>query len=1026
MKKEFQKVLRGVVLIFSLVLIFIGITDNTFAAISTQNQGHYYVENDYSAFGKFSGPRYIETPTGDYSSYVITDYNPVTTQSVVGSYRNDATVTSLVGVNTSQGITYTGMSPDYFGLEDVNWRFNICTANNLCWPAYVTSNSSDTFVEPFNDSARVGGMFGVNGTTKPGFRITTANQSYSYVATGGTHAGPFTRTQVRSCAPKYVCTDARTLEYRDSDCNYHASANCTDICINGTCDPSPTPAQNVTTQPMTPPDVPFVTAPQFTSAQGLLQCKVFERIKSTGNIEYYNIPDAVYHANVLMNPSTAKLLSWTALDSAFSTSDNQRPIYGYHLDDTWNYGSRWNSSTNILSLDLYPNFYGGLMFRSKSELQGYVPSPGNVSYFSMFRGDSYVLQLQSYYWDGKISPPSYYHYTLPTYDQCAPPNEITSITVQKQNMSCADTSNLISWTAVPGADQYQIVVTNNANPSWMPAGMGPGDLIATTNSTSYTYTPVSPAVNATYKVKIYAHNSKGWNISNSTTQFTTNGNCNCTGPDGATIANGASATYYSAQSGSCPSISRTCVNSVLSGSNTYQYATCSHNCLAPDGTTMTGGQSRVFYDSSTSNTTCNSINRVCNASTGVLSGDPSYTYNTCTSTACIGPGGHSIPVGTGRTYYRSTVGTVVAPCESENRICSVSTPHTLSGTFTEDYCNMTGNSCTGPGGITIPDGSAYTYYSYSTDINNVPCDSQTRWCTDGVLGGDPNYAYLKCPMGNSCSVAVGGNTVSMEDGETKRFYFITPSPCDDGYDDVTCNDGTLENSTGTYQTTTCTNDCTVNGVGITNGSYHDFYSTNSGSCSISRARFYCTNGVVSGGTPTDYPYGTCVERDCLSGGVIVQTENEVKHYSKLTAPPPCSTWDRTCVFNNTNQSSSLIDSNQTVVACGNQSGNITIGTYTASPEIVNPGGYSTITVQVTGAKHGCEVTGENINSLGGDHDTWTVFTDTTPLDQQDDVYTMTTRSLSKSSKFVLYCRDEDDVGKTQTIPVTINPFVKER
>jgi len=78
----------------------------------------------------------------------------------------------------------------------------------------------------------------------------------------------------------------------------------------------------------------------------------------------------------------------------------------------------------------------------------------------------------------------------------------------------------------------------------------------------------------------------------------------CTGPDGSSIANGASKTYYASSSvgcgGSCSSETRTCNSGSLSGSYTASscsVAACS-SCTGPDGSSIAHGSGKTYYYSS--------------------------------------------------------------------------------------------------------------------------------------------------------------------------------------------------------------------------------------------------------------------------------------------------------------------------------------------------------------------------------------------------------------------------------------------
>lgn len=117
---------------------------------------------------------------------------------------------------------------------------------------------------------------------------------------------------------------------------------------------------------------------------------------------------------------------------------------------------------------------------------------------------------------------------------------------------------------------------------------------------------------------------------------------NCT-LDGVTVNHGNSRAFYSTTvSSSCASYdtTRTCNDGTLSGSSSYQYKSCRayYNCTV-NGTTVNHGTGRTFY-SATSNANCANIDlyRTCND--GTISGSSSYQYASCTNCggAAVGSG----------------------------------------------------------------------------------------------------------------------------------------------------------------------------------------------------------------------------------------------------------------------------------------------------------------------------------------------------------------------------------------------------
>ncbi len=115
-------------------------------------------------------------------------------------------------------------------------------------------------------------------------------------------------------------------------------------------------------------------------------------------------------------------------------------------------------------------------------------------------------------------------------------------------------------------------------------------------------------------------------------------------------------------------------------------------------------------------------------------------------------------------------------------------------------------SCTGPGGITIADGSTYTYKNVSVDGTCI--GDEQRSCSDGKLSGTfttPGGCIIEPPVVPpvpKANCARAGKTVLH--GQSAIFYTksiagITET-CADLDDSLTCDDGTLEDSAGNPDT----------------------------------------------------------------------------------------------------------------------------------------------------------------------------------------------------------------------------------
>lgn len=108
--------------------------------------------------------------------------------------------------------------------------------------------------------------------------------------------------------------------------------------------------------------------------------------------------------------------------------------------------------------------------------------------------------------------------------------------------------------------------------------------------------------------------------------------------DNTVLASGASATFYSARTAptgtlcSANAQSRTCTSGSLSGTATYQYASCTDtaSCFL-DGVTIAHGSAMTFYSASSVayGTTCASIAQSRTCTNGSLSGASTYAFGSC-------------------------------------------------------------------------------------------------------------------------------------------------------------------------------------------------------------------------------------------------------------------------------------------------------------------------------------------------------------------------------------------------------------
>ena len=156
----------------------------------------------------------------------------------------------------------------------------------------------------------------------------------------------------------------------------------------------------------------------------------------------------------------------------------------------------------------------------------------------------------------------------------------------------------------------------------------------------------------------------------------------CTLPWGGSITNGQSTTAYAAGTvpygSSCMSQTRFCSNDSLSGS--YTYGSCSVIPAAPctlNGTTLQSGESATFYSSDTSGSgqLCSALTQTRTCTDGVLSGSDTYQYASCSCTPTYSCSGDNIRY-TNSSCTTTTTTTCTAPsfCSSGSSTCLVSPP----------------------------------------------------------------------------------------------------------------------------------------------------------------------------------------------------------------------------------------------------------------------------------------------------------------------------------------------------------------
>lgn len=271
------------------------------------------------------------------------------------------------------------------------------------------------------------------------------------------------------------------------------------------------------------------------------------------------------------------------------------------------------------------------------------------------------------------------------------------------------------------------------------------------------------------------------------------------------------------------------------------------SCSFDGNAVEAGGSVLAFLNSSGTN--CLSESRVC--TDGVLSG--SYQYSSCSQSqaGCLFGGrtiAHNQSVA---AYVQSLQPDGSIQCLTENRTCNNGQ---LSGSFSLSQCQASAaaKSCIFDGKTLLPGDSATAYLS-STVLSPAVCQSQKRFCVDGVLSG--SYAFGACVANAPAACLFGGNTYP--DGADVTAYREATSPngvC--ASETRHCSNGDL---TGTYAFASCAqtpqSGCQFNSVLVpSGGSVKAYLASNPANATLCQAETRtCANGVLSG----TYGYSQC-------------------------------------------------------------------------------------------------------------------------------------------------------------------------
>lgn len=365
--------------------------------------------------------------------------------------------------------------------------------------------------------------------------------------------------------------------------------------------------------------------------------------------------------------------------------------------------------------------------------------------------------------------------------------------------------------------------------------------------------------------------------------------------DGVTVAHGASRTFYTNSSPacgtSCSGTTRTCNNGVLSGSSSYNKASCTSSSCANctlDGVTVAHGSSRTFYTSSSvaCGSSCSGTSRTC--TNGTLSGSSSYNKASCTVGSCASCflfGYGTIPHGSGVTAYQDSTVACGSSCTSQYRQCNNGV---LSGSYTNLSCSVSGCADCTFDGQTVPHGDSVYAYSSATVSCGNSCTSvrQTRTCNNGTLSG--SYTNPSCSVTGCLDCTFNGSTVAHGDSVTayQNSSVACGSSCTS--QSRTCNNGTLS---GTYTNPSCTVngclDCTFESTTYTHGQsvvrYQSATVSCSSSCSSVQETRTCTDGTMTGSYTQPSCTATC--NNCtLPDGTPVAHGTTVPAYTTNTVP----------------------------------------------------------------------------------------------------------------------------------------------
>jgi hypothetical protein len=274
--------------------------------------------------------------------------------------------------------------------------------------------------------------------------------------------------------------------------------------------------------------------------------------------------------------------------------------------------------------------------------------------------------------------------------------------------------------------------------------------------------------------------------------------------NGQTLSNGATVTAFLTGSvafgETCKSETRSCVDGVLSGSNTFascnveEAKSCSFN-----GSTIKHGKSVEAFLSSTVGygESCQAETRTC--SNGVLSGSNKHSSCAAEAPKSCSFNGSTIAHGKDVQAYKASSVGYGQSCQAETRTCSNGV---LSGSNNYSVCSVeAAKSCTF-NGQSVAHGGNVKAFASSQVAYGQSCQSENRSCSNGVLSGSNTHSSCTVAPPPVAPKSCSFNGKSVAHGATVQAYKSSTV----GYglkceaEARTCNDGKLS---GTYTNTSC-------------------------------------------------------------------------------------------------------------------------------------------------------------------------------------------------------------------------------